>query len=144
MKLYYPNEEGLTLLPATRIVPSVFAYDPELRLRELLSGPADPGVAYFGFSADDILSVYVSQGTAVVNWQAGFAQKLRAALDGAQTPIPKERRELMFVYGVINTLCDLPYVERVWMLEDGKKLGTIRELYLGNPLVPSPGLVSEE
>lgn len=144
VKLYYPDEEGLTLLAATRIVPSASAYDPALRLSELLSGPADPGVAYPDFTQDDVLGVYVSNGTAVVNWKAGFAGKLRAMLAGAESPIPKERRELMFVYGVINTLCNLPYVERVWMLEDGGKLGAIRELYLGNPLVPSPGLVLEE
>ncbi|HWQ57902.1 MAG TPA: GerMN domain-containing protein [Clostridia bacterium] len=142
--LYYPDEEGLALLEATRIVPSASVYDPELRLRELLAGPADPGVAYAAFTADDLAGVYVSNGTAVVDWKAGFSEKLREMIATADSPIPGERRELMFVYGVINTLAELPYVERVWMLEDGKKLGAIAELYLGNPLVKSPGLVSEE
>lgn len=141
--LYYPDGEGLALLPARRIVQSASVYDPKLRLSELLSGPADPGVAYPSFGPEDIRDVYVSNGVAVVDWKAGFAEKLRGVIANADSPIPRSRRELMFVYGVINTLCTLPYVERVWMLEDGQKLGTIGELYLGNPLVKSPGLIAE-
>lgn len=144
--LYYPDREGLTLLPATRIVPGASAYDPLKRVQELLTGPADPGVAYPEFTADDVLDVYTVNGTAVVNWKAGFADKLRSMIadDALDTAIPEDRRELIFIYGVIDTLTDLPYVERVWMLEDGGKLGTISTLYLGDPLVRSPGLISEE
>ncbi len=141
--LYYPDEEGMTLIATTRIVPSASAYDPQLRLEELLLGPADPGVLYMGFSAQDVLSVYISGNMALVNWQPGFAQKLREAVSGADTPIPAARRELMFVYGVVNTLTDLPFVQRVWMRENGQKLSTIQDVYLGNPLVRSPGLISE-
>ncbi len=144
IKLYYPDGEGLTLLAATRIVPGASAYAPMLRLRELLAGPADPGVAYPGFTPDDIGGIYVTDGTAVVDWKAGFGEKLRDVIVNADSPIPSNRRELMFVYGVINTLTELPYVERVWMLEDGERLDTVSELYLGNPLVKSPGLVSQK
>lgn len=142
--LYYPDEEGLALLAATRIVPGAFAYDPAYLLNELLAGPADPGVAYPGFTADDLFDVYVTNGTAIVNWKEGFADKLRDMIANADSPIPQGRRELMFVYGVIDTLTNLPYVERVWMIENGAKLGSVSELYLGNPLVRSPGLISEE
>lgn len=144
VSLYYPDEEGLALHAATRIVPGAFAYDPTHLLRELFAGPADPGVAYPDFTADDILDVYVADGTAIVNWKEGFAEKLRDMIANADSPVPPGRRELMLVYGVINTLTNLPYVERVWMIENGNKLGVASELYLGNPLVRSPGLISEE
>lgn len=142
--LFYPDEEGASLVGITRIVEQASAYDPEVRIRELLTGPADPGVTYPGFTADDIESVYISGDTAVVNWNDGFSDRLRSAIEDASSAIPAERRELMFIYGVINTLCELPYVSRVWMTENGNKIGTIDTIYLGNPLVMSPGLIAEE
>lgn len=143
VRLYYPDEEGEMLLPVTRIVSSASAYDPALRLAELLRGPADPGVAYTGFLPEDVRGVYIAGTTAVVDWNEGFSEKLRRLIAEADTPVPVERREMMFLFGVISTLTDLPFIRRVWMLEGGEKLGNIQDIYLGNPLVRSPGLVAE-
>lgn len=39
----------------------------------------------------------------------------------------------------MNTLTDMPMISSVWMLENGKKLDTVGQIYLGNALVRNPG-----
>lgn len=87
--------------------------------------------------------VYLSGNVAVIDWAEGFTQKLRAFLDGDSSMAPS-RRESMFIYGVVNTLTDMPMISSVWMLENGKKLDTVGQIYLGNALVRNPGLIVEE
>ena len=50
----------------------------------------------------------------------------------------------MFIYGVVNTMTDMPMISSVWMLEDGKKIDKIQNIYLGSALVRNPGLIVEE
>ena len=35
-------------------------------------------------------------------------------------------------------------ISSVWMLENGEKLDTVGQIYLGNALVRNPGLIVEE
>lgn len=67
-------------------------------------------------------------------------KKLRDAL-GGDASAAGDRGELLMIYSIINTLTELPYVRRVWMSEQGQKLGMINRIYLGNPLLRSPGLI---
>ena len=41
-------------------------------------------------------------------------------------------------------MTDMPMISSVWMLENGKKLDTVGQIYLGNALVRNPGLIVEE
>lgn len=141
--VYYPDEAGNVLFSVLRLVPMASLADPFVRLEELFSGSAAPGVPYSGFSSDDIASIYAVDGIAVINWKAGFSEKMRSYLEG-EDPIAADRRESMLIYGIVNTLTDIPEVSSVWMLEDGKKLGAIGNIYLGNKLVRNPGLIVEK
>lgn len=141
--LYYPDADGAVLYGIKRIIPQAAAYDPHARLQELLGGVADPGVAYPLFTAEDVKDVYLSGNVAVIDWAEGFTQKLRAFPDGDSFMAPS-RRESMFIYGVVNTLTDMPMISSVWMLENGEKLDTVGQIYLGNALVRNPGLIVEE
>lgn len=140
--LAYPDAEGTVLYRVRKAVPCVDAYDPYVRLSAFLSGPADPGVMFPLFTSADIVDIYVVGETAVLNWKKGFSRKLRRliAVDELSV-IPVSRIETFFIYCVINTLTELPGVQRVWMLEDGEKLGTIGALYLGNALMRNPGMM---
>lgn len=142
--LVYPDSDGASLLRVERIVSFDKANTPLNRLEELFDGPADPGVMYDAFTAEDIIEVYVNNGTAVVNWKAGFKEKLMDMIENDSGAIPAERREVMFIYGVINTLAEMPYIRNVWMIENGEKIGGIKEVYLGCPLAASPGLISAD
>ena len=44
----------------------------------------------------------------------------------------------------MNTLTEIEDIGRVWMLEDGKKLGSIDKIYLGNSLMRNPGILVNE
>lgn len=141
----YPSSEGNLLYRVSRAVPGVDSYDPMALLRELLAGPAGQGVSCGPFTEEDIKDVYKTGSTVVVDWKAGFAEKLRQYIadDSVDAP-PKDTRERMFIYSVVNTLTEIEGIGRVWMLEDGKKLGSIGELYLGNSLMRNPGILVDE
>ena len=58
--------------------------------------------------------------------------------------VPADRREQLFIYSVVNALTEIQGIYRVWMLEDGNKLGTVGALYLGNALLRNPGIMIDE
>ena len=139
--LAYPDAEGAVLDRVERVVASASVYDPDARLFELFKGPADPGVMHALFSEQDVKDVYIVGDLAVVNWNAGFAEKLKKIAETEQMYVAGGGQEVLFVFGVINTLTEIPGVERVWMLEDGQKLGMVENLYLGNALLRNPGIL---
>lgn len=140
----YPDSDGTVLHRVPRAMTSADSYDPRHILGELFAGPADPGVMYTHLSADDISDVYITGNTVVVDWKAGFAEALCGYIDSAGGDVPADKRERMFIYSVVNTLTELEGVSRVWMLEDGKKLGIIDEIYLGNALMRNPGILVDD
>lgn len=144
IKLAFPESDGLALNSVARVVGQSKVYDPYARLCELFEGPADPGVLYPLFICDDIESVYAADDLIVINWRAGFSEKLKNMVNSEAFAVPKSCRERLFIFSVVNTLTELPGINRVWMLEDGKKLNTPVSLYLGNPLLRNPGLIIAE
>ena len=103
----------------------------------------DVGMSYAPFTAEDIEDVYVVDDVAVINWAPGFSETLRTYLESDST-MEISRRESMFIYGVVNTMTDMPMISSVWMLEDGNKIDKIQNIYLGSALVRNPGLIVEE
>ena len=143
VNLYYPDEDGLVLRRTSRIISQTTAYDPLVRLQKLLSDLSDQGMSYAPFTAEDIEDVYVVDDVAVINWAPGFSETLRTYLESDST-MEISRRESMFIYGVVNTMTDMPMISSVWMLEDGNKIDKIQNIYLGSALVRNPGLIVEE
>jgi hypothetical protein len=139
--LAYPDAESAVLDRVQRIVASASVYDPDARLFELFQGPADPGIIYPLYTASDVLDVYIKDNLAVVNWGAGFTEKLGQLAQTQQTDAANGEQEKLFIFSVINTLTEIPGVERVWMLENGKKIESVDKLYLGNPLLRNPGIL---
>jgi len=136
--LAYPDAESAVLDRVQHIVASASVYDPDARLLELFKGPADPGLMHPKFN---VLDVYIVDDLAVVNWEAGFAQKLGELAQTQQTDAANGEQGKLFIFGVINTLTEIPGVERVWMLEDGQKIRSVEDLYLGNALLRNPGIL---
>ena len=127
----------------SRIISQTTAYDPLVRLQKLLSDLSDQGMSYAPFTAEDIEDGYVVDDVAVINWAPGFSETLRTYLESDST-MEISRRESMFIYGVVNTMTDMPMISSVWMLEDGNKIDKIQNIYLGSALVRNPGLIVEE
>lgn len=139
--LAYPESDGSILHWVERAVTQDTVYDPEARLKILFEGPADPGVAYPVFTADMIKEVYTSGETIVINWKKGFVENMKAMIAYTGSSLPTDRREQLFIFGVINSVTAIPGFSNVWMLENGKRLGTVERIYLGNPLLNNPGLM---
>ena len=113
------------------------SYDPMAILTELLSGSTDLGGMCGGFTADDISGVYKTDNTIVIDWKAGFTDKLRAYINsGDDTGIPQENRERAFIYSIVNTLTEIEDIGRVWMLEDGKTVGMFPQGHRNNGVDP--------
>lgn len=140
--LIYPDAEGASFYRISRAVAAADAYDPAIRLAALLDGPADPGVPYEIITAEDMESIYIVGDTAVMNWKTGFSQKLADFAAAEESALPRDRRVWLLVYGMINTITEIPGIQRVWMLEAGKKLGEISGVYLSNALLRNPGIIT--
>ncbi len=140
--LAFPDQEGLGLYPVLRCMDQDTVYDPKERLQALFTGTADLGVSLTMFSPDDLLSVTIEGDMAVVNWRKGFGDTLADFVNNGVSHLPKSARARMVVYAMINTLCNMPGVQRVWMLEEGQRIDkTIDNIYLGNALLYNPGLM---
>ncbi len=139
----YPQADGAAFCSVPWTVGGKEAYDPYARLAAYLEAEPSPGVRAADFTEADIRDVYMSGDMMIVDWKEGFADKLRALSVEAEQPLPRERRAWLFIYGVIDTLTEMPEIQRVWMLENGQKLGMVGDLYLGNALLRNPGVLEE-
>lgn len=145
INIAYPNKDGSLLYRAPKAVSSEESYDPMAILTELLSGSTNLGGMCGGFTANDISGVYKTDDTIVIDWKPGFTDKLTAYINSEDdTGIPGENRERAFIYSIVNTLTEIEGIGRVWMLEDGKKLGSVDKIYLGNSLMRNPGILVSE
>jgi len=144
IRLAYPESDGSILHWVERAVSQETVYDPAARLKALFEGPADPGVSYPVFSAEKIREVYTAEGTIIIDWERGFTQTMQSMIGASNSPLPADRREQLFIFGVINSVTDIPGFSKVWMLENGKRLGSIERIYLGNPLLNNPGIMITE
>lgn len=140
----YPDADGTVMYRVPRAMSSKDSYDPQRILNELFAGPAERGVMYTHLSEKDIADVYITGSTVVVDWKEGFEAALRQYINSTADDIPADKRERMFVYSVVNTLTELEGVSKVWMLENGKKLGRVNEIYLGNALMRNPGILVDD
>ena len=141
--LAYPQEDGTAFCSVPWTLSSQEAYDPFMRLAAYLDAEPSPGVRGAVFTQADIRDVYASDDTMIVDWNAGFTEKLQALAEDEDSPLPRDRRAWLFVYGVIDTLTEMPGIQRVWMLEDGRKLGMAADIYLGNALLRNPGILAD-
>jgi hypothetical protein len=140
--LAFPDQEGLGLYPVLRCMGQDTVYDPRMRLTALFAGSADLGVSLTMFAPEDVLSVSIQGNMAVVNWRTGFYDTLLDFVGNGVSHLPRNARVRLVVFAMVNTLCNIPGVQRVWMLEDGQRIDkSIGDFYLGNALLYNPGLM---
>ncbi len=141
IRLVYTEDNASVMHKHTRSVHYTLA-DDYRRLLELLIGIISTSNSDFEIlRPSDLRAIYISGGCAVVDWQYGLSDKLNSMLDSEA--VDSERRIQLFIYSVVNTLCEIPGVNHVWMTEAGDRMGNIGNLYLGNAFIKNPGLVSQ-
>lgn len=130
--LYFSEAEANGLIKEEREV-SVDGKDLKvLVLEELLKGPRSAELNPTIPQGVKVLSVVLEDGIAVVN----FSEELRSKHSGGSTG------ELLTVYSIVNTLTDLPGVEKVKFLVEGEELETLAgHMGLLEPVEPDWSMV---
>lgn len=111
LKLYFYSDIG-TLCEEWRTVKITdTAPIAEYLIAELIKGPQKEGLSRAVSPETKLISVEVTEGVAYVNMTASFAEKNKG----------DSKKEWAAVYSVVNTLLDLPEINGVQFLIEGKK-----------------------
>ncbi len=113
--LYFGDQEAMYLVPETRTVDKKDGILEAAVVEELVKGPQKEGSARTIPEGTRVRSVNVVNGVAYVNFSQEFQTKHWGGSAG----------EIMTIYSVVNTLTDLPGVEKVQFLLEGEKLESI-------------------
>ena len=119
LTLYFANAEGTDLVAEERVV-EVNANQTREKtvLEQLIAGPEEKGsVATIpvGTKIKDVTTT--DDGTCYVNLSQEFVLKHTGG----------EREELLTIYSIVNSLCELDQIDRVQFLVEGKKLDTYKD-----------------
>lgn len=136
-RLYFAGADG-ALTAVDRLVDQYSAVSPRALLEQLIDGPLvfDGGakpVMPDGVADADLLGIRIEERTALVNLSSNFYRL-------CQGLTPDEERNL--IYAMVNTLCELDFVNRVRFYVAGATVDTLtRDIFLRGALLPNPGLV---
>lgn len=116
LKLYFANENGTDLVVEDRVV-EVNANQPREKtiMEQLISGPLETG-SYATIPADTKLRDITTTGDGIcyVNLSQEFLTK------------PSSVSEILTIYSVVNSLCELDTIDRVQFLIEGEKVENFR------------------
>lgn len=120
LTLYFGDDQAMEVLPERREVevPSDPSQRPPLYtlvVQELLKGPTDPLLRKTLPPEAKLLSVQVTDGLALVN----FSKELQTRHWGGSTG------EAMTLLSLVNSLTELPEIQKVQILVEGKKIETL-------------------
>lgn len=113
--LYFSDDQAMYLAPEERIVTKGDETLEEVIIRELIKGPQKEGLGRTIPEGTELQSVSVVNGVAYVNFSKEFKTKHWGGSAG----------ETMTLYSVVNSLCELPGIEKVQFLLEGEKQESI-------------------
>ena len=139
ISLYFPDATKTQLYKISRTVFNGDSLDPTKILLELLKGPnsnetslAQP-IFPEGISDKDILSVQIEGDTIYVNFSSNFYNVLSQS----------NSNEFITAFSIVNTLCQIPGVDKVQFLMDGqKKEALIKKIKIYDPIYPDYGITN--
>lgn len=101
-------------------------------LTELLKGPTDTASHFKTISkGTKLLSVEVKDGTCFVNFSQEFITKHSGG----------SAAEVLTIYSVVNSLTDLPNINKVQFLIDGQKVETFKNMIFNEPFARDESLI---
>ena len=129
--LYFADSNAMYLVPEQRQIVSKDSSQLELAiLNELLKGPNTDGLYAVIPSDVKVLSVKTERGVCFVTLSSEFVNKSSGGSAG----------ELLSVYSIVNTLCELKDVDKVQILVDG--MASFGSLDLSEPLKKNKDLLN--
>lgn len=125
------EEGGLAVEHRDLLIPGGSAPE-EVLLQALLAGPETEGLSLPIPDGTRLIDLWVNEdGTCYVNFDAAFLSGSAAA--------PGQDRLLL--YSIVNTLCQLPNVDAVFLLVEGESVEEFGGMAVNVPLEPNPDLV---
>ncbi|NLB61389.1 MAG: GerMN domain-containing protein [Clostridiales bacterium] len=99
------------------------------------------GSIFRGMKEEYILDIYVNNGVCVLNLSQEFYDMFDKYINNEHAIVDGDVSERLIIYGIVNSLTEVHYINSVLFLSEGKNLGIIKNLYLGAPLYKNIGLV---
>lgn len=125
------EEGGLAVERRELLIPSGSAPE-EVLLQALLSGPETDGLSLPIPADTRLIDLWVNEdGICYVNFDAAFLSGSGAA----------PGRDRLLLYAIVNTLCQLPNVDAVFLLVEGESVEEFGGMAVNVPLEPNPDLV---
>jgi len=113
--LYFGDQDAMYLIPEERFVVKGNKKLEEIVIEELIQGPKNPDLYQTVPKEAKLISLEVVDGVAYVN----FSQEFQTKHWGGSTG------ELMTLYSITNSLAELPEIDKVQFLLEGKKQDAI-------------------
>lgn len=130
--LYFSDDQAMFLLPERREVVRQGETLEETVIRELIKGPASSELRRTIPQEARLLSLSIASGVAYVN----FSSEIQNRKYGGSTG------EGMLLYAVVNSLAELPGINKVQFLVEGNKLETLfGHIETTEPLSPNWSMV---
>lgn len=138
---YYPIHVDSTLEAVHMYIESENCYNPKALLEKVLSETSDtlmPDIS------DRLQDVAINGDTVLISFLPNTSTKIKLDfINDTRYYDSPEMRERLFVYSIVNTLTELPMIERVAFFEDKKTMPRLVNIYFERPLMRNPGLIAE-
>lgn len=130
--LYFADANGAALARTQVQIPSSEATAAGV-LRLLVGGPPQESDAMAVIPNDTrINGVQVRDGLALVDLSSAFRDKFPSGSNIGY----------LCVYSIVHTLCELPDIDRVQILIDGRKVSSLGQVDVSAPLTPDPEIIA--
>lgn len=134
LTLYFAGENAEYLVPEYRIIDVKENQLIEKRiLQELIKGPDTEGLSKTIPVETKVLSVDTSEGVCFVNLSEEFKTKHSGGSTG----------EILTIYSIVNSLTELPHINEVQFLIDGKKVEVFKHLIFNESFVRDTTIIKK-
>ena len=132
LTLYFGDQNAMYLVAEARQVEIKEGEKTEkLVVKELLKGPVNEKLIALFDPEVKVLSTETKDGVCFVNFSEELATK----------PSGGSAEELLMVYSVVNSLCELENVEKVQFLIEGKKVESLAHMDMSEPFAANTELL---
>lgn len=130
--LYFATDDML-LSPERRLVESKSTDSLEKQIvSELISGPEEDGHIKTLPSETKVVSVETKENICYVNLSREFSDKMNTMIE-----------EQLKVFALVNSLCELPQVDKVQILIEGAKIESLNYMMIQEPLEKNENLIQK-
>lgn len=141
--VYYPIRKDSTLEKKEVVLPAQSCYSPADILRCMLTEENTRNTLYPNYLKSRVKVEYWSDNTLVISMTKDAREEVvHNFIKNGSYYDSNETRESLFMYSIVNTMVQLPTIDRVYFVDadTGEPCESLLNIYLGMPLYENPGL----